>query len=99
MNMFPRLMLLVTAAVSLVGCQAYWDPEPTFGSSVNGAVLAQEQNPKAPMGYPKSVVGLDGKAANASIESYQKTFDRKQVQPTQSTGSLVGGSGSGLMVQ
>lgn len=99
MNTLHRAIMFAIASVALTGCQAYWDPEPTFGSSVNNAVQAQVQNPKAPMGYPKSVVGLDGKAANSSIESYQKTFERKQIQPTQTTGSLVGGSGTGLMVQ
>lgn len=89
-------MLFAAAAVGLTGCQAYWDPEPEFGATVNNAVQAQVQNPKAPQGYPKSVVGLDGPAADASVTSYTKTFERKAPQQTQSTGSIAG---SGLSVQ
>lgn len=94
MSKIRHIALLATSVVGLAGCQAYWDPQPDFGTYVNGAVQAQIQNPKAPKGYPKSVVGMDGPSANSSVESYQKTFERKQTQQTQtSTGSIVGGSG------
>lgn len=98
MSTIRHAILLAAASAALAGCQAYWDPQPDFGSYVNGAVQAQVQNPKAPKGYPKSVVGMDGISANASVESYEKTFERKQTQQTQTTtGSIM--SGSGLTVQ
>lgn len=84
-------ILLAALAVGLAGCQTHWDPQPDFGAYVNGAVQAQVQNPKAPQGMPKSVVGLDGPAADATITSYQKSFERKQAAPqSSSTGSITG---------
>lgn len=93
-----KILLSLLSVTAVTGCQSYWDPEANFGSTVNGAVTAQIQNPKAPQGYPKSVVGLDGQSAKLSVESYQKTFDRKQTPPASTAGSMVGGS-TGLSVQ
>ena len=87
---FAAMALLITG---VTGCQSVWDPEADFGSSVNGAVTAQVQNPKAPKGYPQTVVGLDGQSAKLSIESYQKSFERKQAAPASMTGSMIGGTG------
>ena len=92
MKMMRNAMLLAGLAAVLAGCQTDWDARPDFGSYVNGAVQAQLQNPNAPKGAPKSVVGLDGPAADATVTSYQKTFERKASQPTQSTGSITGSS-------
>lgn len=94
-----RVVSLITGCLlSLTACQAYWNPEPDFGSSVNGAIQAQVQNTNAPKGYPKAVVGLDGPAAKTSVETYQKSFERKQAATPTTTGTMVGSS-LGLTVQ
>lgn len=92
MKMMRDVMLLAALVISLSGCQTDWDARPDFGSYVNGAVQAQLQNPNAPKGAPKSVVGLDGRSADAAVTSYQKTFERKAPQQTQSSGSITGSS-------
>lgn len=96
---FIRIVLSAAGiVVALTGCQAYWNPEPEFGSSVNGAIQAQVQNLNAPKGYPKALVGMDGPAAKTSVETYQKSFERKQPQAQSTTGTMVGSS-LGLTVQ
>lgn len=97
MNRLTSLSLLLVC-LGLVGCQPYWYPEPEFGTTVNQAVSAQLQNPNAPKGTPKSVVGIDGEAAKLSVDSYYKTFERKQAPISSGSGSMTGGS-SGLTIQ
>lgn len=98
MNHLRVMSLMAGCLLFLAGCQAYWNAEPDFGSSVNGAIQAQVQNVNAPKGYPKAIVGMDGPAAKTSIETYQKSFDRKQTTPQATTGTMVGSS-LGLTVQ
>ena len=93
-----RIASIAGLVIGLTGCQAYWNPEPEFASSVNGAINAQVQNASAPKGYPKAVVVMDGPAAKTSIETYQKSFERKQPQTPSTTGTMVGSS-LGLTVQ
>jgi hypothetical protein len=98
MNYLRIVLSAAGLVVALTGCQAYWNAEPDFGSSVNGAIQAQVQNPNAPKGYPKALVGMDGPAAKTSVETYQKSFERKQPQTQTTTGTMVGSS-LGLTVQ
>lgn len=98
MNYLRVGSLIAGCLLGLAGCQAYWSPEPDFGNSVNGAIQAQVQNANAPKGYPKALVGMDGPAAKTSIETYQKSFERKQATPQAGSGTMVGSS-LGLTVQ
>lgn len=91
--------ILVLSIFALSACQATWYPEERFGSSVNGAIQAQAKNPNAPVGNPKTTAGLDGPAAKNAVDSYQKSFERKQPTTTATqTGTMVGSS-VGITVQ
>lgn len=83
----------------LSACQAYWDPAPDFGSTINGAVVSQLNNPNAPKGTPTSVKGMDGGAAKRSIDAYEKSFERKTVQQNTNTTGTMTGSAVGITVQ
>lgn len=91
--------ITILSALGLTACQATWYPEDQFGSSVNGAIQAQAKNPNAPVGNPKKTPGLDGPAAKNAIDSYQKSFERKQTtQQSSQSGTMVGGT-VGIKVQ
>ena len=99
--LIKRLCACFVLAVTigcLSACQSNWYPESDFGSTVNGAVMAQAKNPNAPKGNPKLTTGLDGPAAKSSVDSYQKTFERKPVTPQATSGSMIGSS-IGITVQ
>ena len=65
------------AVILLSACQSNWTVEPDFGSAVNDSIVSQQINPKAPIGNKKNTEGLDGAAAKASIDAYQKSFQTK----------------------
>jgi hypothetical protein len=90
MGIYQRVRLVLTccAAVSgLTACQSYWDADPRLGSSVNDAIRAQVANPDAPQVKQTSKQGMDGVAAQKTVDNYQKSFDAKAAGAT--TPSLV----------
>lgn len=84
MTRMARWLCVVVAGL-LAGCQSYWQAEPDFGSSVNGAIRAQAVNPEPPKGDPYAKARMDGVAAKKSIDHYQKSFDN----PKADMGSLI----------
>jgi len=68
--MLPLPIILITA------CQSSWYPQVGFGSSVNDAVAAQTVNKDGPKEVKRETQGMDGPAAKASIDSYQRSFEQ-----------------------
>lgn len=95
-----RTAVAVVCVIGLSACQSTWDAEPDFGSSVNGAIKSQVRNPNAPVKVPKTAAGLDGPAAKNAVDSYQKSFERKQpvTSGASQSGTMVGTS-VGITVQ
>lgn len=97
------LGLVLMSCGFLVGCQSYWDPEPDFGSSVNGAIRTQAVNPNPPTGKPYANAHMDGVSAKATVDNYQKSFTAPGRTGQGATGgSLVNinagaGTGSGTI--
>ena len=85
---FIKFISTMIVLLALSACQSYWDAHPDLGNSVNSAIQAQKVNPVAPEGNPKPTKGLDGPAAKASVDSYQRSFE------TKSSGSTYPGGGS-----
>lgn len=84
-----RIFLLagLTGMLVLNGCALSPRVDRQFGSSVHQALVQQTVNPQA--GANRSPVnGLDGQAAAAVYENYQKSFRAPEAQ----TGSLTTGS-------
>ena len=95
---FIKFISTMIVLLSLSACQSYWDAHPDLGSSVNSAIQAQKVNPAAPEGNPKPTKGLDGPAAKASVDSYQRSFETKGSSSTYPGGGILSpssGSGSG----
>jgi hypothetical protein len=96
---FIKLVSAAFALLSLAACQSYWDAHPDLGSSVNSAIQAQKVNPVAPEGNQKPTKGLDGPAAKASVDSYQRSFESKGSSSTYPGGGALSpssGSSSGI---
>lgn len=69
-----RRLTAVFAVCALSACVAttpHWDAQ--FGASVKSAVSQQTCNPEA-VRNTDPVAGLDGRAAGAVLERYEKTF-------------------------
>lgn len=81
--------LLGCVTVFAAGCQSYWDTEPDFGSSVNGAIRAQAVNPNVPVGNPNAKAHMDGVSAKATVDNYQKSFTAPPRTGQSGTGSLI----------
>lgn len=94
MRLSGGTLLLVSL---LSGCQSYWNPEPDFGSSVNGAVRAQAVNPDPPKGNPYAKGHMDGVSAKATVDNYQRSFTSpaRSGQGTGSTNSSLVNINSG----
>jgi len=79
-------LLALALALALAGCAS---PAPRFddhfGEAVRANLAAQVANPAA-AANPDPVRGVDGRAARAAQERYEKSF----VQPEPATSSLVG---------
>jgi hypothetical protein len=65
---------LVTLAMSLAGCAATPQYDAKFGEAVRTARLQQTINPNAGKAEAPAPSGLDGKAAQESIERYHDSF-------------------------
>jgi len=71
---FVRSFVTVAVAIlALMGCQHRWEPDPDLGKSVRGLAAAQYLNPNAPHGV-RAPVGMDGPAAQSTIETYRESF-------------------------
>ncbi len=69
-------ILSITLSFSLISaCSGPTRLEKNFGKSVEQARLNQTLNPEAQKNL-EPVTGLDGKAAQKSIERYQKSFEQ-----------------------
>lgn len=68
------LGLLLTVATLGTACTGYSpQAEERFGNSVRGATAAQTVNPQASLAKP-SVSGMDGQAAKAAVDHYQRAY-------------------------
>jgi hypothetical protein len=70
----------------LLACQSNWYESPDFGNSVNGAITSQAVNPNAPIGNKTPTKGLDGPAAKAGVDNYQRSYESRAT-----TGGYPGG--------
>lgn len=96
---FIKFTSSMIVLISLSACQTYWEAHPDLGASVNSAIQAQKLNPVAPDGNPKPTKGLDGPAAKASVDSYQRSFETKGSGSTYPGGGALSpssGSSSGI---
>jgi type IV pilus biogenesis protein CpaD/CtpE len=88
------LSMLMTAG--LVGC-VNTSPvvDSNFGNSVNAAKAQQIINPDAALSAA-APDGIGGKPANASLDRYQRSFERPAITPNVFTiGVGTGGGGAG----
>lgn len=97
-NIINRFSLLGCLMVVLASCATSSTPQfdSTFGDAVNAAKAAQTLNPDASQNT-QSVDGMDGKAANSTMDRYHQSFEKP---PTTGNvfnigvGSSTGSSGS-----
>jgi len=90
MKKFSILAVAITAMMAFGGC-APSKVEMDYGTSYKLAKYNQILNPDAEKNL-KPVEGMDGKAANAAVEKYQKGFERTAPQPTFTFS--IGGAGN-----
>ena len=90
-----QIIALLLASFAIVGCAnkpTYLDQH--FGEAVNSAKAQQIINPDAPQTlYP--VGGIDGQAANASIDRYHRSFTQPPANANVFSIGISGGSASG----
>jgi predicted small lipoprotein YifL len=88
---FKFILAILLASVALTGC-ATQTPilDQHFGDAVNAAKAQQIINPDASQNTDP-VAGIDGQAANASVDRYHKSF----VQPPATTNIFNIGVGTG----
>ena len=87
---FLKVISVMLTSTLLLACQTNWYESPDFGNSVNQAVMAQSINPNAPVGNKTPTKGLDGPAAKAGIDNYQRSYEIKST-----TGSYPSAAASG----
>lgn len=75
------------ASLLITACQADWYPQPSFGSSINNAITAQTVNKNIPAMVDRENQGMDGPAAKATIDSYQRSFEQTGSPSVYGTGS------------
>lgn len=81
-----RLGAVLTVALLLPACAAttpYWDGR--FGDSVRATMAAQVADPAA-VRNTDPVKGIDGRAARAANDRYERSF----AQPSDNGGTLLG---------
>jgi hypothetical protein len=94
MRFITVICALLTSAV-LIGCQSNWYESPDFGNSVNGAVISQAVNPNAPEGNKTPSKGLDGPAAKATVDNYQRSYENRPVSGSYPGGGVLTPASSG----
>ena len=72
---------LTIIALILAGCAGPGRVERDFGTSHRLQVYNQVQNPDAERNLTP-VEGMDGRAAGAAVEKYEKGFEKPQPPPT-----------------
>lgn len=72
-----KSLVMIGSAVILLGCAHDYSVEPTFGLSVGGAIEQQTVNPRGALTDGVSP-GMDGVAASATVDQYQKSFIQPQ---------------------
>ncbi|MFA5170680.1 MAG: hypothetical protein WC426_03860 [Sulfuriferula sp.] len=89
-----KLAALLVSTALIAGCAA---PTPhldeKFGEAVNTAKAQQVINPDASKNT-NPVAGVDGQAANASIDRYHKSYERPPAQPNVFTIGVGTGTGT-----
>lgn len=87
-----RIIFLVLVAFSTLGGCASHTPilDQHFGDAVNAAKAQQTLNPEASQNADP-VAGIDGEAANATVDRYHKSFE----QPPATTNIFNIGVGTG----
>jgi len=93
-NKLNNIFTLVLLMAAVAGCASNkTQVDSTFGDAVNAAKAQQTINPEASQNT-EAVEGLDGKAANAVMDRYHKSFEKPPV-----TGNIfnigVGSGGTG----
>lgn len=92
MKKITILAVAITVVVAFGGC-APTKVEMDYGTSHKLAKYNQILNPEAEKNL-KPVEGMDGKAANAAVEKYQKSFEKPS--PSQAfTFSIGSGNSAG----
>ena len=81
-----KVISVSLTSVWLIACQTNWYESPDFGNSVNGALISQAVNPNAPIGNKTPTKGLDGPAAKAGVDNYQRSYESRAT-----TGGYPGG--------
>ena len=75
-NKMNNVFTLTLLMAALAGCASNTPQlDSTFGDAVNAAKAQQTLNPEASQNTAQPD-GLDGKAANALIDRYQKSFEK-----------------------
>lgn len=90
-----KLAVLFLSVGLTSACQSTWYEGADFGSSVNEAVSSQIANPSAPTSNKKPTKGLDGPAAKAGVESYQRSFENKGTSGNYAGGGVLTPASSG----
>ena len=85
---WDSVLVAMSSAWVLTGCQSTWEPESNFGSSVKSAIRAQIVDPHAPASDAYAHARMDGESARKSVESYQKSFGASSTGDA-SQGSLM----------
>ncbi len=80
----------------MVGCAGESRLKMDYGTSYNLAKFNQTSNPDAEQDL-EPVEGFNGKAAETTVERYQKSFERPATPPSYTIS--VGGMGRGIGMQ
>lgn len=95
-NEWIKWMSAGLAAATLAGCGATTTPrlDEKFGEAVNMSKAQQVINPDASLSR-NPVKGVDGQAANSSMDNYHKAYETPTGAPTGGIG-VIGGMGTTL---
>jgi hypothetical protein len=92
---FKTIFSLFLASVALAGCTTQTPVlDQHYGEAVNAAKLHQTINPDASLNQDP-VAGIDGKAANAAVDRYLKSYEQPPVTPNVFTIGVGSTSSSG----
>jgi hypothetical protein len=79
--MAPKLNLIACALLALAGCSSSPRIDDHFGEAVRANLSAQVANPAA-SNNANPAAGIDGHAARAAQERYEKSFTQAENKPT-----------------
>jgi type IV pilus biogenesis protein CpaD/CtpE len=72
-----RVFTAAALALLLAGCATTPEADARFGQSVRAALASQVARPDA-VRNPDPVTGIDGRAARAAQEHYEKSFGKTE---------------------